>query len=213
MTKNTLSGSAILIAIGLFACTKPSDTPKGSPNENREVYTNAMDAINAQNDEIIGLSRVIYELAAERFAANTNGNQKWVLTSHPGRMIRRYTDRKYTVVSLPIVEPRDEIAIRRYCTHYNAFSERAADLKVEAGHYSEARELFQLLHHFDRGDRKDDYGRKLKLLDKLEKKEDAELNLKQFMELSRDLVLGIDFSQIDKVNPTVVTNLLDVRLP
>ena len=209
---STLILAALFVAlIELLARSGQNDN--GRPGSQTKVYTNAVDLIKAQADEINARSRLLYELAAERYSVNTKSNKKWVLTMHHGRKIRRYTDGNYTVVSLPIFEPGDEPALCNYCTHYNSLAARAADLKAQAGEYTEAKRFYKLLVHFDCGDLKKDYERKLTYLDKLERKEDVEVNLKKFMELSIPLGLTVDFSEIEKIQPIAVTNLLEIKLP
>ena len=164
-------------------------------------------------DDVSSYGGLSFQLAAERYAANTNKNEKWILTVHNGRRIQKFTDKNYIVVSLPVIEPRDKLALCQYATSYNAFSERACDLMVKAGKYKEPKELYRLLIHFDCGVLKERYEQKLDYVGKLERKEDVEENLKKFMELSNDLFTRVDFSQMEKATPTVVTNLLELRLP
>ena len=164
-------------------------------------------------DQINSMAGLLYELAAERYAANTNRNQKWILTTHDGMEILKFTDKKHTVVSLPAFLPNDAIALSLYAAHYNALSERAADLKAKAGNYDEPIELYRLLLHFDRSDTKERRKKKLALLQKLKRGEDVETTTRQFMELSDDLGTLINFHQLERITPAVVTNLLEVRLP
>jgi hypothetical protein len=166
--------------------------------------------------EISSLSGLLYELAAERFAANSNRNETWILTVHHGTMIRRFNDGKFTLLSLPIRQPTDRIAMCRYTAQYNAFNLQAADRLVKAGKYKEAEEIYRLVLHFERcGDEimKEQVEKKLAFVDKLKKGDHPDLNLRTFMELCDELGTLVDFTQVEKLSPTIVTNILSVRLP
>jgi hypothetical protein len=166
--------------------------------------------------EIASLSGFLYELAAERYAAHSNRNETWFLTVHQGRNLRKWTDGRFTLLSLPALDKRDRIAKCRYAAQYNAFNLQAADRLVKAGKYAEAEELYCLVLYFDRcGDdiMREQTNTKLTVLEKLKKGEDRESNLKRFEELCDELAPLVDFSQVEKLAPTVVTNIMTVRLP
>src|SRR2546425_463984 len=70
--------TSFVVLIEILARSGENDNRR--PGSQTKIYTNAMDLINAQADEINARSRLLYELAAERYSANTNSNKKWILT-------------------------------------------------------------------------------------------------------------------------------------
>lgn len=165
-------------------------------------------------DEVNSLSGFLWELAAERYSAVSKRGEVWILTVHDGWNIRKFKDKKYTVVSLPAVQPINKIGLCRYAAQYNALNEQAADQMVKNGRYKDARELYQLVLRFHCPDEapKEQVEQKLSILDKLEKGQNVEANLKEFGELTLELGSLLDLSGIDRIQPKEVTNLLNLRL-
>ena len=168
--------------------------------------------------EVNSLSRLLFELAAERYVVNSNRSDVCIITMHNGRTIRKYNDGTYTIISLPVVEPSDRIALCRYAEQYNCFSVYSADLNTTKGNYREAIVLYRLLLHFDncRGLFRERLETRLSLAEKLNRGEDLESNLRKFkelIELDKEPSPRTDYSRIDKLKPTIVTNLLQIRLP
>lgn len=166
-------------------------------------------------NEVNSLSRLLYELAAERYWATSNQNETLILTFHEGRSLMKYTDGKYTVASFPMVQETDRISLSRYTAQYNVFNVRDADLKVEAAKYEQARELYRLVAHFTQDDPllKDRIEKKLLLVDRLEHGKDFDKTLQQFRELSENLGTPMHLFQVETLPPTIVTNLLTIQLP
>jgi hypothetical protein len=167
-------------------------------------------------DEINSLSRLLFQLAAERYAATSNRSENWIFTVHEGRTVRKFSDGRFVLVSLPLFQPTDTIAVRRYAAHYNAFNIQFADRLAKAGNYKKARELYELVRHFDPTGvdfTRDQLDKKLAYLRKLENREDTTKNLKELLALSEEIGPLVDFTMIDKLAPTTVTNLTSIRLP
>lgn len=121
--------------------------------------------------EASSLGQIMYELAAERHTDNADRGEMWIMTVHRGTTIRKYSDGRFTVVSLPIVHPDVRIGLCRYAAQYNALNVVDADRLVMNGRYEDARRIYNLVLHFDRcGDSilKEQTGKKLELLKRLE---------------------------------------------
>jgi hypothetical protein len=86
-------------------------------------------------------------------------------------------------------------------------------VKALSGNYKEAREFYQLILHFDRcgGLARESIEKKLELVEKMEKGEDFDGNRKRFAELHVPVVSHLKLSEGERIRPTVVTNLLQIR--
>lgn len=206
--KRTVFSSSIILCALLTAIGVRSEDPLLKPLlANSPVEKHLL-------DENQSLSRVLAELAAERYSFHSNRNEVWIFTIHQGSKPRKYTDKKYTVVSLPLDNLTHESALTRYVDLYNRHNEKAADALVKAGNYSEAREIFGLLLHYNRsGVGKAELIRRLTLLDKLDKGEEMQDNLRKFMDLFVDSAAHLGFADIETIPPIVVTNLLLPHIP
>lgn len=179
--------------------------------------TNAVGVVDVPRqavNEINSLNRLLYALAAERYAANSNRNQTWIMTVHEGGWLGKFTDGRYTVVSLPTLEPSDRIAVCRYAGQYNAFNLQSADAKAQAGKYHEARELYELTLRFDPcgGPLREEMEQKLACLRRLEKGEEPDKNLKRLRELHVDYTTGLDLVRIETAPVRVVRDLKELQL-
>jgi hypothetical protein len=198
-------GFVFLYGMGILRSAEVANRPTG-PDDKQKL----IDYVNA-------LSRLQFALAAERYAANTNRNETWILTVHEGDSIRMHSDKKYTVLSLPITRSLDRAALCQYVEQYNSGNLHAADHMVKDGKFREAAELYRLLLHFDRcgGLYREMLEKRLPLLERLERGEDVEVNRKAFTEFAK--FYGVPpfsyFTEIEKTKPLVVTNLLEVRSP
>src|SRR5881409_2520457 len=76
---------------------------------------------------VSGLNSVLASLAAERYAINCEKREIWVFTIHQGSQIRKYSDKTYTVVSLPVVQEGHRGAFCQYASAYNGFNLRACE--------------------------------------------------------------------------------------
>jgi hypothetical protein len=157
----------------------------------------------------------LFELAGERFAANEKKGRTWILTLHDASKsfgVLKYTDGKITVVALPVLTADDEAGLRRYVDHYNSHNVRSADLKVKAGRYQQARELYTLLLQFDpHGSLGDGLRRRLFFLKKIENGDEVEQNVEHLMSLSTDLRLSV-LAGMDDTPSVRVQNLLEVNV-
>jgi len=165
-----------------------------------------------EQKDIACLLDLLGDLAAERYAANSNRNETWILTVHVGHSIRKYTDGKYTVLSLPASKQEARGAICSYVNQYNSLNLRAADLLVRSGKYDEARNLLQLIDHFGcQGSHTNQEAKKrLPYLAKLVAGEDPEPIVEQLRNLYVDYRSPLDFTQIDRSASKVVPNLLEI---
>jgi hypothetical protein len=165
-----------------------------------------VDLINAQN-------RLLIDLACERFVANSNRHEVWILTVHEGNEIEIYTDKKYKVLSLPIANPTDRQVLCGYANSYNSRDLELADSKVRTRDYKDAREMYNLLLHFqywsDAWNSK--IQKRLACLGELEKGNDTETAMKRFAELAGESGTFTNLPDVDKKVPTVVKNLLDIH--
>lgn len=198
-------GSALLF---LASFLQSQTRPEGQSFDENVRKEQLVEAINS-------FSRLLADLAAERYSSSSN--ESVILTLHEGKLIEKYTDGKYTIVSLPIFQSSDRTALCVYVENYNAFHLATADKAVGVGRYSEAKELYEVLLHFTRCSdlTKEILEKRLPLLKKLEVGEENENNLKKFRELNQFYGTPprrIDFSQIEK-RATVVKNVLDIRQP
>jgi hypothetical protein len=136
-----------------------------------------------------------------------------ILTSHEGLNIVSFTDKDFTVISLAAPLPDENIALSRYTSHYNSISEHAADLQVLDGHYDEPARVYRLLVHFGDAANKEKLVKKLSLLESLQRGTNVVEDRRKLAALSTDLCTIMKLDTLDKVKPTVVTNLLDVPVP
>jgi len=201
--------SILFIVTVICSCVHPLHAQSDSSNSpawtSREVQA-AIDLINGQN-------RLLIELASERYSANSNRNEIWILTAHDGDSIRKYTDKKHIVLSLPIVTKEDRIPVRGYAHCYNSMNLRDADFKVKAGKFREAKEVCELVLHFSFWEDeswKDSMKKRLNLLEKLQKGEDRDENLKKYLQETREYGSFSNLSEVDKTPAEVVPNLLKV---
>lgn len=165
--------------------------------------------------EANSLGSVLFQLAAERFAANERKQQSWILALHDGSTsldVIKYRDDKTTVVALPVLDPNDEYALRRYVDNYNRFNIKAADLKVKAGQYQEARRIYRLLLHFDpHSSFTNDVRRRLECLKGAETRTKPSDALPGLMQSFSDMAPGF-LTHIEDSKAVFVTNLFHVNL-
>ena len=201
------------IALLFLLCISPRTmgqerqaTTMAGPDPLTRTITNMVKELNSD-------ASALFELAGERFAANEKRGRTWILALHDASNsfgVLKYTDGKITVVALPVMTPDAETGLRRYVEHYNSYNVRSADLKVKAGRYQEARQLYTLLLHFDpHGSLAGGLKRRLSFLKKIEKGDDVEQNVAYLMGLSTDLSPSFLAGMEDKP-PVMVYNVLKV---
>lgn len=200
-----------LVTLTLWTCPSLHSQEAAPP----QARTSGAEAATAKEmvKELNSAASALFDLAGERFAANEKRHAVWIMTLHDASKsleVLKYTDGRITVVALPVVVPDGELGLRRYVNAYNAYNVKSADLKVKAGRYKEARELYSLLLHFDpQGALAEGVRRRLAHLEKLEKGDDVQKNLKELMDLFTDLSPSL-LAGIEDVRPTPATNLLEV---
>jgi hypothetical protein len=148
----------------------------------------------------------IFTLAGERFAANKKRGEKWIFTTHDSleeeRTIR-YTDGVFIVASIPNILPKYE-GYCKFISSYHTFNLHEADSNAEKGEYAEARRWYKALLHFDVcGTFQDDLTRRLSLLDKIEKGEEADAAKAEIKKLASEVpfspLAGFDSEPIKTV--------------
>jgi hypothetical protein len=169
--------------------------------------------VSSERNEIMQFLDLLANLAAERYAAHSNRNETWVLTVHDGISVRKYTDGRYTVLSLPVSKADARGAICGYVNQYNSFNLKAADNLIVLGKYSEAMQLCRLIEHFGcRGSHANEEAKKrVVYLTALEEGKDRTAILNELRALYVDYRSPNDFARIDQSMPITVTNLLDIK--
>jgi hypothetical protein len=192
---------AILAALNLISAQQ------GPPNARPEATVLT---------ENTSLSAVLFDLAAANWEKDTKDGQLKILTLHDWsdeQEILKFTDTRYMVISIPILSDGDLLGFCRYAASYNAFTMKAADEKVKAGNYKQARQIYELLKHFDCCDvLKARLDPRLECLTRLEKGENVVDNLERFSKLFDNLGSLTGLSKADQIPPKLVTNLLDVAV-
>ena len=170
----------------------------------------AVEHINAQ-------LRLLVDLATERYIANSNRNEIWILTVHRGTAAKKYTDGRRILLSLPAAEDGDRSVLRAYATTYNSLTLGAADLEVKAKRYVDARETYRLLLRFGcwgkEGLEQEKLEERLALVGKLERGEDTDGNLKKLLSLHAESSSFTDIPAIQLMRPTVVSDLTKLTAP
>ena len=201
-----------VITLALSICTslhaQEAPLPQGRTSAAKTAATNDM------VKELDSAASALFQLAGERFAANEKSHAVWIMTLHDASKsfeVLKYTDGRTTVVALPVVVPDDEFGLRRYVDAYNGYNLKSADLDVKSGRYKEAREMYSLLLHFDPPVwRAEGLRRRLAYLERIEKGEDVQKNLREFMGLFTNLSPSF-LAGLEAVRPAVVTNLIEVN--
>lgn len=165
-------------------------------------------------NEAVAYPSALWELAAARFEADREKGQRVILTLHDSSGVQKYSDGRVTVVSLPAPNAEYRLALGLYAQQYNVFNLQAADEMALNGRVSEARELYRLLQHFDsRGGLKTEIGQKLRLLEEMERAGGHEDAVAKLKEVYSQHFSRLGLSEIDSVKTTMVTNLLELKLP
>ena len=166
-------------------------------------------------EDLNSLNSILFELAAEKHAIHSSRGEKMILTLHEGRGVRKFTDGKWTVLSLPIAETQAEVGLCCYVRQYNSFVENQGDEMVREKRYQEAAELYRLLVHFDRcgGLWRETLEKKLGLLLKISDNTDVENNQAEFEALCLRTASHMNLARSHMMAPTVVSNLFEVNLP
>jgi len=150
-------------------------------------------------------------LAQERFLSNSNRQSVLVFGVHYGKKVRKFTDQKYTVVSLPAESEEERGIVGGYVDQYNYFNLGLVDSLGEQGKYSEARLLCQLIKHFCcPGYVYDEADKRLPYLERLANGDDVYLNRAALSNLRVRCGSRHDYSFINAGPAEVVTNLLQV---
>jgi hypothetical protein len=201
-----------LLGLILIQATAQSEDTNNAPAASGEI----LQAIQPLLDQINAFGSLTYELAAEKHAVNSNHHEIWIITFHKGGSARKYSDGRFTLLSLPVLAEKEKSAICLFATHYNSFNLAVSDELVTAGNYKDARDLLRLTRHFDRcGDASlsDMVERKLSHLEKLMRGDEPDKNLKDFLELKEEHGTTFELGIPGKV-PIVKTNdLFGVCLP
>lgn len=194
------------IALGIRSQVVP-DVQAVDQNVTKEQLITVVNACN----------RLLSDLAVER-SLNFGSNVITVFTSHEGNSIKKYTDGKFMIISLPLIQPSDRAALCVYIENCNALHWRNIDKAVNAGRHAEARKICEVLLHFEScgGAVRDVLEKLLKVIKNLEEGQNVNENLKKYLELKEYYgvpMQRIDFAQVEKKQVTIVKNVLDVRLP
>lgn len=164
--------------------------------------------------EDTSLASALVQVAGARFAANEKRGTLWIMTLHDASTnfgVLKYADRRATVVALPIIRSGDEYGLRHYVEAYNRLDVKSADLKVKAGKYSEAEEIYRLLLHFEPDSSlAPGVSQRLGYLEKILKGVDVAQNLRNLMDLYSDISPGF-LTGMDDAPPVAVTNLFQIR--
>lgn len=159
-------------------------------------------------------SRVLAELAAARYLINSNKNETWVYCAHRGNRVIKYTDKTYTIVSLPFENAPEEKALRHYVALYNGFNLNTAASYVIAGKYKQAKTLLRLITYFNPiAGNVAGIQQQLLLLEKIEKGEDVETSKTKFIELHVEVGSHWGLADIEQAKPTLVDDIFQVRIP
>ena len=175
------------------------------------VQTNSVPSL--APEELAGLIELLADLAGERYAANSAKNEKWILTVHDGNRVRKYSDNKYMVLSLPVSKPQSRGAICTYVNQYNSLALREADELALAGKYVAARDYCQLLAHFGCSGSlvNQEAAKRLPILDGLISGNETRDALQDIQRFFTAYQSPHDFSRITRSPPQIVTNLLDFK--
>jgi hypothetical protein len=167
-----------------------------------------IDYINAQ-------TRLITELAVDRFTINSLRGEKWLIAVHDGKELKKITDNDYTLVSLPAAQPGDRWAMEVFAGQFNESTLRAADESVRQGHFLEARRAYELLLKFAcqvrGGWERDGIHQRLAYLDKIEKGEAVSENVAKLLKTAPDWKAYTEIGALATKKPVVVSNLLELE--
>jgi hypothetical protein len=183
--------------------------PSLSPGQENSL---APEAAKGLVEQINSLSGLVFQLAAERYMSNTNRGESWILTVHSGTNVLKYEDAHHILVSLPALTPRDKIGLCQYASAYNSLVECEMDNLVKRGVFEKPLETFQELVQFDRCGERSRLAEKLRLVRKLAK-ENSEETMKQFSQLSNEMFVRFDYSQLRTAKPQSVKSLKSLSLP
>jgi hypothetical protein len=164
---------------------------------------------------INSLARVLYELAGERYAANSKNNQTWILAVHSGASVRKYSDTNFIILSFPVINPEDQAGLCVYTHQYNSLNIQRADLEVKAGRYSWARAVYETILRFEscHDGFKKEIERRLHYLERLERGQDTDTNLKEFMALYDDLFFRMNLADIEGREAEQVQDVRNIPWP
>lgn len=167
-----------------------------------------------RSEDLDSLNRVLFALAAERYAIVKGRGENWILSTHSGSQVLKVTDGSQTIVSLPILDPEDQIGLCCYVKQFNSLVVNEADALVLSGHQKEGEKLFTLLLRFDScgGLWRENLQKKLDLLQRFTGNSNSAKDLKEFESLCEKVTSRLKLARIQEMRATVTTNLLETQL-
>jgi hypothetical protein len=164
-------------------------------------------------EEISSMSRILFELAGERFAANAMRGEVWILTAHSGTEVMTIADAKCVLLALPTAFAKDAPAVKRYVSLYNSFNLSAADQLVLEGKLEPAERTFRLVLKYDTQDHNRQVAKdRINLIKDMKADVNVEQARQKIRETHSNVASIFDFSKADRKHAKVVKDLLDVEL-
>ena len=178
-----------------------------------DATTNRLGSSEIPSDDqsITALLNVLGNLAAERHSAHHKRNETWILAVHEGNDVRKFTDGKYTLLSLPVLELPERAATYAYVNAYNRYNLQDADSLVLSGNYQEARQIFRLVERFGGSNASiTTLARSgLSLLTRIESGREPESARAELMGRVSEVQSRHDYSVAESLQPHMVKNLLE----
>jgi hypothetical protein len=192
------------------ACTK-SQSPQEATSDAPAVLTNRQfSTLSAEQLNSIG--SVLSELAALQWTKEATNAKPIILSLHTNSFeVMKYTDGKYVIVSIPVINPQDTEEFCIYVNDYNQFYINQANSLARSGKYEEAEELYKLVIHFNPwGMGNDLLSNQLLLLDRLRQQPDVVENRQKFLDSAQDTTNITPWSEVTDAEPKLVTNLMNI---
>lgn len=151
----------------------------------------------------------LFHLAGERFAAHEQRGETWIFSTHaPTYPLRKFTDGRFTVVSVP-TNGYTGAGFELYAAHYNDFVLHKADLLALGGQYEDALVVYQLVLQYDSAGVAAPYLRKrIALIEQLTRGHNQKASKKALEELiGNGEPVPSEFQQVETMRALRVTNL------
>jgi hypothetical protein len=168
-------------------------------------------AVSKQNLFLLNsYASALFCLATERYTVHEARNQTWIFHVHnssENSKLQKYTDGKFTVVSVPAQDDMEIEGLRLYAYHYNAWVMHKADLLAMDGHYDDSLSLYKLIQRFgDIGCYSDQLAKKISLVEQLKAGVSVDSNKTALNSMINNYVHSV-CDGLETAQPITVSNL------